>query len=324
MRNESHGIQQKRWSLEIGEETQCGHQEPQKSKRGPSRKTGDFKTCKRCGDHFQCQHKSSGEIYCSLKCHQANRAWLTAERSKCLKCHALVGMTATASGKMIGVSHSVIYQHRKRYKINGGGYKLAAKVGALKRMAKSWDSQENWHQEQWGGVVDSYWSKITILEADKIMLIGKGLDVSNMSENMIRYYGSHKKSKEIGNRIAKSRYAKTREDHISKIKRKLRNHVSRVYRKSQTTKRGRTIEHLGCSIHEAKDHIEKQFRDGMNWMNHGLLWEIDHIIPMSHFNLKDQRQRLMVNHFTNLQPLLKSDNRKKGRNLITNHQMALL
>ena len=233
-------------------------------------------------------------------------------------------MTSTASGKMVGVSYSVISAQRKLFGINGGGYKLAANVSALKRMTKSWDSQENWHQEQWGGVVDSYWGKITILEADKIILTGKGLDVSNMSDEMIRYYGNHKKSKENGNRIARSRYAKTREDHISKIKRKLRNHVSRVYRKSQTTKRGRTIEHLGCSIHEAKDHIEKQFRDGMNWMNHGLLWEIDHIIPMSHFNLKDQRQRLIVNHFTNLQPLLKSDNRKKGRNLITNHQLALL
>lgn len=67
---------------------------------------------------------------------------------------------------------------------------------------------------------------------------------------------------------------------------------------------------LGCSIHELQTHLEGKWVDGMNWGNHGYEWEIDHIIPLSSDKSRDGFIRL--NHYSNLQPLWKEDNRIKG------------
>ncbi len=71
-----------------------------------------------------------------------------------------------------------------------------------------------------------------------------------------------------------------------------------------------SIEYLGCTIEEFKEHIEKQFEEGMTWENHGE-WHIDHIIPLKYENptLEETIERL---HWTNTQPLWASDNIAKG------------
>ena len=77
----------------------------------------------------------------------------------------------------------------------------------------------------------------------------------------------------------------------------------------------KTIELLGCSTKEARKHIEKQFARWMTWENHGL-WEIDHIIPISSFNLSDPEQQKKAFHYTNLQPLIKQENRNKSNRIM--------
>lgn len=74
-------------------------------------------------------------------------------------------------------------------------------------------------------------------------------------------------------------------------------------------KRSRSISIIGCTFDELKVHIEKQFTKGMRWELVGPEIEIDHIIPLSTANTEDEIIRL--NHFTNLRPLWKLDNRKK-------------
>ena len=51
---------------------------------------------------------------------------------------------------------------------------------------------------------------------------------------------------------------------------------------------------LGYTIEELKEHLEHQFEDWMNWDNLGLTankeketWQIDHIIPVNTFNIKE-------------------------------------
>ena len=73
----------------------------------------------------------------------------------------------------------------------------------------------------------------------------------------------------------------------------------------------KTTELLGCSIDDARKHIENQFKPGMSWLNHGE-WEIDHIIPVSSFDLKSPEEQKKAFHYTNLQPLIKQENRLKG------------
>ena len=68
---------------------------------------------------------------------------------------------------------------------------------------------------------------------------------------------------------------------------------------------------LGCSIEEAVNHIEGQFKNGMTWDNHGE-WHIDHIIPLSAFNLECAEDIAKACHHTNLQPLWAAENLSKG------------
>jgi hypothetical protein len=73
-------------------------------------------------------------------------------------------------------------------------------------------------------------------------------------------------------------------------------------------KEGRTIYLLGYSAIDLKEHLEKQFIDGMNWDNHGE-WHIDHIYPLSKFDKTTPIN--VVNALNNLQPLSVKDNLTK-------------
>lgn len=81
---------------------------------------------------------------------------------------------------------------------------------------------------------------------------------------------------------------------------------------SQNVKKtNKTQELLGCSFSELKVHLESQFKDGMSWENYGE-WHIDHIHPLSLFDLTDEAQLKRACHYTNLQPMWEPDNLKKG------------
>jgi len=67
-----------------------------------------------------------------------------------------------------------------------------------------------------------------------------------------------------------------------------------------TSKQSSTIDELGYSALELKDHIEKQFTEGMNWDNHGE-WHIDHIKGVINFD--SDTEVSIVCALDNLQPL---------------------
>lgn len=77
---------------------------------------------------------------------------------------------------------------------------------------------------------------------------------------------------------------------------------------------------IGCSIKKLKQHLQKQFKKGMNWKNWGtgyhgrgrIEWHIDHIIPIASFDLSKPKEQLKCFHYTNLQPLWAEENIKKG------------
>jgi hypothetical protein len=74
-------------------------------------------------------------------------------------------------------------------------------------------------------------------------------------------------------------------------------------------------ETLGCSWEELKSHVESLFVDGMSWVNRSE-WHLDHVIPLC--LAQDAVEVMMLNHYTNLQPLWVSDNLTKNDELPEN------
>ena len=95
----------------------------------------------------------------------------------------------------------------------------------------------------------------------------------------------------------------------------IRSRYHHVWRKAGGPAGGGGARHLGCSFVEFTAHIERQFSPGMTWENHGEVWEIDHIIPLGGKidgvppSLAQVVDRM---HWSNVRPLWKVDNRKKG------------
>ena len=102
---------------------------------------------------------------------------------------------------------------------------------------------------------------------------------------------------------------KRKNDIQFKLSRALRNRLYVIKKQ----KSGSAIKDLGCTIEELKSYLESKFLPGMTWDNWSIDgWHIDHIKPLSSFDLTDRQQFLESCHYTNLQPLWAKDNLLKS------------
>jgi len=85
--------------------------------------------------------------------------------------------------------------------------------------------------------------------------------------------------------------------------------------KQKGRKSAKMKELLGCSWDFFAGYIEKKFTKGMNWDNYGE-WHVDHIIPLSSFDLSKNENQKIAAHYANLQPLWAKDNLKKGAKIL--------
>lgn len=99
-----------------------------------------------------------------------------------------------------------------------------------------------------------------------------------------------------------------KEDPAFRLAQNLRNRLNKVLK--GRLKAGSAIRELGCSPSELKTHIENQFKPGMDWKNHGD-WHVDHIKPLSKFDLTDLSELREACHYSNLQPLWAKENLEK-------------
>ena len=78
-----------------------------------------------------------------------------------------------------------------------------------------------------------------------------------------------------------------------------------------------TMKLIGCSIKFLKNYLQKQFKKGMSWSNHGLYgWHIDHIRPCALFDLTKPSEQKKCFNYKNLQPLWAEENIRKGKKII--------
>ena len=94
--------------------------------------------------------------------------------------------------------------------------------------------------------------------------------------------------------------------------------------------KGRKLEYLGCTAAELVAYLQNHFTRGMTWDNYGRIkgvrcWEIDHIKPLTAFDLSDEGERRAAFHYTNLQPMWSKQNIRKGNRVWpSQHQPSLL
>ena len=78
----------------------------------------------------------------------------------------------------------------------------------------------------------------------------------------------------------------------------------------------KTFELLGCDIETFKKYLQSKIMKGMTMENYGTVWHIDHIIPVSKFDLsKDEEQKICF-HYSNMQPMFAVENMKKRDKLV--------
>ena len=69
----------------------------------------------------------------------------------------------------------------------------------------------------------------------------------------------------------------------------------------------------GCSAEFCRAYLESKFTEGMTWDNYGIHgWHIDHIRPLSSFDLTLDSEQKKCFHYTNIQPLWAEDNLRKS------------
>ncbi len=137
-------------------------------------------------------------------------------------------------------------------------------------------------------------------------------------QNNPRYEYRSKRYQSIKTEHNKAVIKRTKERYNNDIEFKLLSNIrSRIlkaikgYTKSKTTK-----ELLGIDIEQYKIYLESKFKEGMDWNNHGSVWEIDHIMPCDSFDMLDPKQQKQCFHYTNTQPLFKIQNRIKSNKML--------
>lgn len=190
--------------------------------------------------------------------------------------------------------------------------KITNKISQKKRLKAKWENTKKWrslNQEKFkeskkqSDVKYYKKNKKHILQQNAVYKINNAEKVARCLEI------SREKWRQANPDYHKKRY---HNDINFKLSLNLRTRINSIIKRK--IKAGSAIRDLGCSIEDLKQYLEQQFESGMTWDNHGE-WHIDHIKPLSSFDLTNRDEFLQACHYTNLQPLWAKDNLSKGNKL---------
>jgi transposase-like protein len=75
-------------------------------------------------------------------------------------------------------------------------------------------------------------------------------------------------------------------------------------------------QYLGTPITLIRAWLEMNFHDGMTWENYGTYWHIDHTLPLSAWNLEDEKECMLCFSWHNTRPLTRSQNLRKSTKIL--------
>jgi uncharacterized protein (DUF983 family) len=102
-----------------------------------------------------------------------------------------------------------------------------------------------------------------------------------------------------------------REEPISKIIRNVRGRILSAIK----NKTNHTIDYLGCNCNDYLKWLLTQ-NQLYNYENYGKKWHIDHVIPISHFNIIDEKEQMIAFNWRNTMPLSVEENLSKNNKII--------
>ena len=103
-----------------------------------------------------------------------------------------------------------------------------------------------------------------------------------------------------------------RDEPLEKFKRMIR---TRVYIALHSNKEKHTIDYLGCNISEYIQWIQYN-SENFTIQNHGKEWHIDHVIPLSKFNLDNEEEQMVAFNWRNTTALSAHENLSKNNKIL--------
>ena len=193
---------------------------------------------------------------------------------------------------------------KEHYKNNKENIKLLRKEYRKKNSESIKIKKRNYYQN----------NKIKISESHKKYI--------NKNKNYWKDYNKkyYENNKEKINK-QKKEYNKKRlqNDPIYKMVRNIRSRIKNALKDKAIKNYMKPLELFGASAEEVWNHLESQFKDGMTRYNNNRKgWHIDHIKPISSFDLNNPEQLKKCCHYKNLQPLWWYDNLSKGKKYAKN------
>ena len=144
--------------------------------------------------------------------------------------------------------------------------------------------------------------KIIEEEQNKIGIDNKKCKYCNEIKNKERFRHNRLKCKDC-----------ERDEPTEKFKRYIRTRIYNCLRYKNNTKH--SVEYLGCSSDEYFNWIFN-YNNSYNLDNHGKYWHIDHVIPLSKFDLNIPEEQLIAFNWRNTMPLSCHENLKKNNKIL--------
>ena len=135
-------------------------------------------------------------------------------------------------------------------------------------------------------------------------------------EHNAKLYENNKK--EMIRKHVEYKRKRMKEDPAFRMKCNMGSRLSHLLSGNGMVKPETTLRLVGCSLDVLRFHVENQFVEGMSWSNYGRntkserKWVLDHIQPMSSFNVLEETELRKACHYTNLQPMWDDENLKKS------------
>ena len=174
-------------------------------------------------------------------------------------------------------------------------YNIEKPIECFCKQTKSKDGYHSWCKEcnkQYKKENKEAIIQYKILNNQKILNKAKQYYIDNKEIHIKRTSENKRKRKKI--------------DPNFMLRGKISSSVSCYITYKRLTKTNPSIIYLGCSIEFYKQYLESQFLPEMTWENHGEIWEIDHIIPISSFDLTIEENIYIAFNYSNTQPLFKT------------------